>query len=186
MGKSTVLQMFHREGALTISADSIVKKLLKKKSVLKKIREMLGEKVFDTDGRLIKAKVSDMIFKDTVLRHKVEDILHPLVFKEIDLLTKGRKGIAIVEAPVVFERGYEDRFYKTVVVYTNETTAIERLALSGIKTKEAIKRLSSQMPIKEKIKKADFAIDNSGTLDKTRIQVKDIYTELRLLKKGID
>lgn len=188
MGKTSTLRMFASLSAFTINADTIVRGLLEKDNVVKKLKSLLGDKVFDIHGRLIKEKVSDMIFKSRSIgiRHAVEDILHPFVFKEIALLTKAKKGIAIVEAPVVFERGYEKRFHKVIVVYIEKETALKRLELSGINRKSAIKRLSCQMPIEEKIKRADFVIDNSGTPDKTRIQVKDIYKELKLLKEGIN
>jgi len=178
MGKSAVLAMFREEGAFTLEADDIVRGLLAQRDVLDKMRALLGDKVFDGKGNLLKEKVSDIIFSDPQIRRRLEDMLHPLVFEEVQRLTKGIKGIAVVEAPVVFERGYEGRFDKTIVVYTDEETAIRRLEAAGIGRQEALRRLGSQMPAEEKIRRADFAVSNNGTLKETRRQVKDIYREL--------
>lgn len=178
MGKSAALRMFSAMGASAIDADEIVRGLLEKKDVIEGIKKALGDGVLDGAGRLLKAKVSDIVFKDENLRLTLEGILHPLVFKELDRLISGMGGVVIVEAPLIFERGYEDRFQKTIAVYTDDDTAVRRLQASGIGREDAMMRLACQMPIAEKIKRADFTIDNSGSPDDTRRQVEAVYEEL--------
>lgn len=176
MGKTLVLEAFGELGAFTVNADYVVSELLEEKPVLEKLWQILGSKVFDKEGRLIKAKVSDMIFRDGNLRRAVEDILHPLVFETMEeTLKRAKADIAVVEAPLLFERGYEWRFQKTVTVYTDESTALQRLESAGINSEDALGRLKSQMPVKEKIRRADFTIDNNGTVENTKRQVRDIY-----------
>ena len=181
MGKSAVLQMFRELGAVTIDADWVVGQLLKEKKVLSQIEKLLGACVLDKKGKLDKKKVSEKIFNSKPLRLKLEDLLHPLVFERIDEFIKGYrdgKKIIIVEAPLIFERGYEGRFDKTITVFTNETTAINRLFMVGITPRMASERLKCQLPIKEKIKRADFSIDNSGFPEKTRAKVEAVYKQL--------
>ena len=181
MGKSAVLQMFRELGAVTIDADWVVGQLLKEKKVLSQIEKFLGAGVLDKKGKLDKKKVSEKIFNSKPLRIKLEDLLHPLVFERIDEFIKGYrdgKKIIIVEAPLIFERGYEGRFDKTITVFTNETTAINRLSMVGITPRMASERLKCQLPIKEKIKRADFSIDNSGFPEKTRAKVEAVYKQL--------
>ena len=74
----------------------------------------------------------------------------------------------IIEAPLIFEREYEGRFDKMIAVFTKEITAINRLSMLGIPPKDVIERLKCQCPIKEKIKKSDFVIDNSMNPEKTK------------------
>ncbi len=181
MGKSAVLSMFRELGAITIDADWVVGQLLKEKKVLSQIEKLLGAGVLDKKGKLDKKKVSEKIFNSKPLRIKLEDLLHPLVFERIDEFIKGYrdgKKIIIVEAPLIFERGYEGRFDKTITVFTNETTAINRLSMVGITPGMASERLKCQLPIKEKIKRADFSIDNSGFPEKTRAKVEAVYKQL--------
>ncbi|MDP2279224.1 MAG: dephospho-CoA kinase, partial [Nitrospirota bacterium] len=112
---------------------------------------------------------------------KLEDLIHPLVFERIDDFfkkTKNGSKVFIVEALLIFERGYESRFDKMVAVFTSETTAINRLSILGIPPKDVIERLKCQLPIKEKIKKSDFVIDNSMNPEKTKKQVTAAYKEL--------
>ena len=181
MGKSAVLQMFRELGAVTIDADWVVQQLLREKQVLKKIKTLLGAGVFDKKGNLDKSKVAQRIFRNKSLRLKLEDLLHPLVFERIDDFfkkTKDGNKVFIVEAPLIFERGYEGRFDKMIAVFTKEITAINRLSMLGILPKDVIERLKCQLPIKEKIKKSDFVIDNRMNPEKTKKQVTAVYKEL--------
>ncbi|MEW6001642.1 MAG: dephospho-CoA kinase [Nitrospirota bacterium] len=181
MGKSTVLQMFKDSGAAILDADSIVESLLTEKKILDKIRELLGGQAFNNDGNIDKGKVANLIFKDDILRLSLEDLLHPLVFERLKDILDGMKAedrIVVVEIPLLFERGYECWFDRTITVYTTEEIALNRLEKDGIKRDEALARLRVQLSIGEKIKKADFLIDNNGTIEETRTQARAIYQKL--------
>lgn len=181
MGKSTVLQMFKKFSVITIDADKIVESLLKEKSVLEKIRKLLGDRVFNKNGSLNKNKIVDLVFNNNALRHSLEDILHPLVFERVkDFLAKmnGENKVAMIEVPLLYERGYEDRFDRTITIYTKEEVALNRLERDGVNREEAILRLKAQLPIEEKIKRADYVIDNNGTTEETMKQVEIIYNKL--------
>jgi dephospho-CoA kinase len=179
MGKTLVLRAFRELGAFTMNADIVVSELLEDKDVLERLRQILGDGAFDKGGKLDRKRVSDMIFRDSTLRHRVEDVLHPLVFEKFEEALKDlRADVAVIEVPVVFERGYENRFSKTITVHTDEATALQRLAQKGIDREEALGRLRCQMPIGEKTKRADFSIDNGGSIEETKKQVKNIYDKL--------
>ena len=187
MGKSTVLSLFRKFGVSTLDADKIVESLLRKKEILKKIRHLMGDTVFNKNGSLDKKLVAEVIFKKAPLRRSIEDLLHPFVFKKIkDFVEKmnANDKILIIAAPLVYERGYENRFDRTIVVNTTEETALTRLDMKGVPKKDALLRLKAQLPITEKIKRADFLIDNNGTLNETKIQVQNLYK--KLLKEAED
>ncbi len=181
MGKSTVLLLFKKLGALTLDTDKIVSKLLIKPLILEKIKSVFGREVFNDKGSLNKEKIADIIFKNNKLRRRLEDILHPLVLEEIQYFLKKRRDrsqIAIIEIPLLFERGYVERFNRSIVVYTKEDVALQRLEIQGINREKALNRLKSQLPIELKIKKADYLIDNNGTIKETKAQVEIIYKNL--------
>jgi len=189
MGKSTVLPMFEKLGVVTLDTDRIVESLLTEKDVLEKIRRLLGDNAFNKDGSLNKKKVADLIFKNDVLRHALEDILHPLVFERInfflDKIKINRKDkVIIIAVPLLYERGYEKRFDRTITVHTKGEIALNRLEKDGTTREEALLRLKSQLPIAKKVKQSDFVIDNNGTIEEAMAQVDIIYKELLKLSQA--
>jgi dephospho-CoA kinase len=177
MGKSLVLETFEELGAFTVDADDIVHELLEEKPVLEKIRQLMGDEVFDGDGTLLKDKMADKIFAEESLRFELEDILHPLVFERIfSMLEEAKPSLAVVEATLIFERGYDKKFNKTITVYTDEETALGRLEEAGIDRQAALDRLKWQLPIEEKKRLADFAVNNSGTPEETKKKITEIYS----------
>ena len=181
MGKSAILSVFQKLGALTLDTDKIVESLLAEKDVLGKIRNILGDTVFYKDGSLNKREVAEKIFKDEALRHSIEDILHPLVFEKIDLFLEKNVSackVVIIEVPLLFERGYEERFDRMITVYCQEETALARLGKQGINREDALLRLRSQLPVAEKIRRSHFAIDNNGSIAETEQQAEKIYGRL--------
>jgi dephospho-CoA kinase len=188
MGKSTVLSLFRKFGVSTLDADKIVVSLLEKKEILKKMRQLMGSTVFNVNGSLNKKRVAGIIFKNPSLRRSLENLLHPFVFEKIrDFADKIKvhDKILIIAVPLVYERGYENSFNKIIVVHTTEEIALYRLAKKRVSRKDALLRLKAQLPIEEKMKKADFLIDNNGILKKTKEQVEKLYKKLlREAKNG--
>lgn len=178
MGKSYLLSVFESLGAITIDSDVIVDILMRDRQILKKIAGILGKEVIKKDGSLDKVAIASIIFNNNRLKAKLEAILHPLVFKEIDSFLakiKKKQCIVVVEVPLLFEGKYQKHFDRTITVYTSKKTAFERLKLAGISKAQASKRMNAQMPIATKKKLADYTIDNNGTKLNTRRQVKLIY-----------
>uniref|UniRef100_A0A7C4ELW7 Dephospho-CoA kinase n=1 Tax=Thermodesulfovibrio aggregans TaxID=86166 RepID=A0A7C4ELW7_9BACT len=187
MGKSTVARIFQRLGAHVIDTDRIVAELLKEREVCEEIKKLFGEEVIK-DGKADKKAIADIVFENPSMRIYLENILHPKVFKKIDEIidripSSGEPKIVVIEAPVIFERGYQNRFDLIVTVFTSEDTAIERLEKKGITKQEAIKRIKSQFPIEMKKSKSDFIIDNSGSIENTMKQVEEIFQKLTIMER---
>ena len=165
MGKSFVLSVFLELGAIILDSDEIVSQLLQDRKVILRIKKILGDRVEKPDGTLEKSEVAKIIFKNSELRDKLEALLHPMVFDNIQNYLKkisGKKKLIIVEVPLLFEGSYQGRFEKTITVFTTQKTAIERLMKAGVSRSNALKRLKTQLPIKIKKKNADFLVDNNG------------------------
>lgn len=179
MGKSAVLETFKKLGAYTIDADDLVAELFEDPAVLKRMRQVLGDEVFGPDGALLRDAVAEKIFRDESLRLTIEDILHPMVFERLDTILQGVEAeVAVVEVTLIFERSYEDRFDKTITVFTDEQTAIERLEAEGVARDDSMKRLLCQMPAEDKAARSNFSIDNNGTPEETRAQATGIFNTL--------
>jgi len=177
-GKSTVLKEFRELGALTISADDIVHQVLERTDVKKEIARIFGTGVFsgpDIDRRRLAARV----FSSDAQRHKLEEILHPLVYERVMEFYKGHPGsIVVAEIPLLFESGKKDDFDMVVLVVCPRDQAIKRLEERGLTKDEAEKRLRVQMPVEEKARLSDFVIDNSGSWEDTSEQVRKIWQKI--------
>ncbi|MCX8031532.1 MAG: dephospho-CoA kinase [Thermodesulfovibrionales bacterium] len=184
MGKSTVAKIFRELGAITIDTDEIVADLLNQQEIIHQIKETFGEEVVK-GGIVDKKLLANIVFSDPTFRIRLEDILHPKIFKLIDerIKTLSDSSIVVIEAPLIFERGYQNRFDIIITVYTSLEQAIQRLREKGISEDEARLRLNNQFPIKMKVDKSDYSVDNSKTYDYTREQVMDIYQKLTILNK---
>ena len=181
MGKSFVLSVFKELGAIVLDSDEIVGHLLKDKKVVLKIKKILGDRAEKPDGTLDKVEIAKIIFNNSILRVKLEALLHPMVFDNIQNYLKkisGKRRLVIVEVPLLFEGGYQGRFERTITVFTTQKTALERLMKAGVSRSNALKRLKAQLPIQIKKKNADFLIDNNGPQQRTRRQVESIYIKL--------
>ncbi|TAN41838.1 MAG: dephospho-CoA kinase [Nitrospirae bacterium] len=182
MGKSTVSGMFRDLGASVIDTDKVVSELFEDEEVRKELKNCFGDDVIE-DGKVNKELLSEVVFTDPSTRISLENILHPRVFQRTEQMTKqiaasAPEAVVIIEATVIFERGYQNRFDRIVTVYTDEDTAIERLAAKGVSEGQARKRLASQFPIQKKMDGSDFTIDNGNSPEDTKKQTEHIYQKL--------
>jgi len=176
-GKSTVARMFRDLGALVLDADKIAHKLIRPGTPsYSLIVSCFGKGVICEDRRISRPKLGKMVFGNKKLLKKLNDILHPVVIKEI----KARAGSArsrpiVIDAPLLIEAQLTGLVDTLIVVKTSRNTQISR---SGMGSSEALKRIKAQLPLSEKIKMADFVIDNEGSLLQTKRQVKDIWKQI--------
>ncbi len=187
-GKSTVSRIFKKYGIPVIDADKIARDVVKKGSYgLKKIVDEFGKEYLNPDGTLNRKKLADLIFSNKEAKERLEKIIHPLVRrKEAEIIEKIRekdKDIPIVvDVPLLIETGSYKNYDKIIVVYVPESIQIERLMKrDGLAYEDALKRIRNQMNIEEKIKFADYVIDNSGSIEDTEKQVVKILEEIRWL-----
>ncbi|MGB9856564.1 MAG: dephospho-CoA kinase [Dictyoglomaceae bacterium] len=181
-GKSLVVKILRDLGACVISADEIVHFLLSQSYYLNKIRKFFGNEVFD--GEILnRKKLGRIIFSSEEKREKLNNLLHPPVLKimkeEIEK-NKEKKGILAFEVPLLFEVGIEDWFDEIWVVYAPLEKQLERLMKrDNISYEEAINRIKAQISLEEKIKRADYVIDNSKDIEDTIKQVKDRFCYIK-------
>lgn len=186
-GKSTVASMFRDLGAKIVDADRLGHSvILPDKPAWRKIVKLFGEDVLKGDLTIDRKKLGKIVFGDQALLEKLNEITHPeiikLIKKEINLAknkTHNQEKILIIDAALIYEAKINRLMDKVIVVYIDEDEQIKRLIKrNNLSKEEALQRIKSQMPMKEKIKMADYVIDNNNSLDKTKRQVVKIWEEL--------
>jgi len=186
-GKSTVAKFFKELGAYIIDWDELAREVTRPHSkAWKEIVEYFGKGILNEDLTINRQKLADIVFSDKERLTKLNEIVHPEVFKEDERITNEIKRLApdaliIKDIPLLFELTRPLYVDKTIVVSISEQTQLRRLEEKGMSREDAQRRIKSQLPLEEKTKSADFVINNDGPLEETKRQVKETYS---LLRKG--
>ncbi len=189
-GKSTVVRMFEDEGAHVIDFDHLARLVVEPdKPAWRDIIDYFGPEILSSDRTLNRSALAEIVFSDNKSRKTLEGFTHPRIFKERDTLIKAIKrkdpfSIVIIDFPLLFELDLNKRFDKVILVYVPRAVQLRRLIKrDGIVKEEVEKRLDAQLPIEEKRSLSDYIIDNEGSLNDTRDQVRKVIHELRELAK---
>ena len=196
-GKTVVGEMFVALGAHLVQADRIAHSLMQPgEAVYNEIVRHFGREILDPDGTVNRAKLAEVAFGPANAPEgrrasriaELNRIVHPVVIRSQDewMYAVGLQdphGVAIVEAALILEAGASDRFDHLIVVTCNAEQRAARFAARQKITleaahKEVVRRMAAQVPDEEKVKAADFVIDNSGAIDHTREQVRQVWEKL--------
>ncbi len=189
-GKSTVARMFRELGAPVLDADAAAKDAVAIGArAYVELRRLFGPEYFHPDGGLDRAMVSQLVFTDPEAREKLNAIVHPRVTAELQRQIKELEqqgaDLVLVEVPLLYEAGLEGAYDRVIVVYVDPEDQIRRLTeRDGRGAAEIAGILKAQWSLADKAKKADFVVDNLGSLDNTRSQVAAIWRELQKLLHG--
>jgi len=184
-GKTTVARMFEELGAKVIEADKIGHLLLKRKQVKERVIQTFGESIVNKEGKVSREKLRNIVFKDKEKLRQLNFILHPLMAEEIKkAISYSSDPLIILDAAVLFEAGWENLVDKVLVVTSSCETQLRRIKYSTNLSPEEIKGImEAQLPQEEKIKRADFTIENEGDLGKLRNEAKKLWERITYVDK---
>ncbi len=183
-GKSFVADCFFECGAILVSADDLAREVVNPGSpTLAKLVDAFGMQILTNGGSLNREVLGRIVFADPSARRKLEAITHPAIahLAECRLadLKKSPHDLIVYEAPLLFEAGAESRVDEVLVVVIDAAEQMRRLLQrDGLTAEEARQRLAAQWPQADKVQKADYVIDNSGTRAETRMMVAALYDYL--------
>jgi len=183
-GKSTVASMFRDLGAKIIDADKLGHSVIfPNKPAWKKIVKIFGKDILQNDLTINREKLGKIVFTNQTFLKKLNEVTHPeitkMIKKEIDSATNNQEKVLIIDAALIYEAKIDRLMDKIIVVYIDKDEQIKRLIKrNNFSRDEALQRVRSQIPMKEKAKMADYVIDNSNSLSKTREQVEKIWQSL--------
>lgn len=180
-GKSIVADCFVDCGALLVSADQLAREVVNPGSpTLEKLVATFGEEILNPVGTLNREVLGTKVFADAAARRRLDAIIHPAIayLAECRLaeLKSAPHDLIVYEAPLLFEAGAERRVDLVLVVVVDPAIQLARLRQRDhLAPAEAQQRIGAQWPQADKVQKADFVIDNSGPLARTRSMVEALY-----------
>lgn len=185
-GKTVVGSMFVELGCRLIDSDRITHEVLEPgEEVHQDVVREFGTGILDGDGRIDRSILGSIVFNDRERREVLNRLVHPAVLRRQEeffeeVAREDLDAVAMVDAALMIETGSYTRYdFLVVVVCTLEQQRQRLLERTGLDETEVELRIRSQMTSEEKARYADFLIDNSGSLESTREQVRTAYEQLR-------
>ena len=183
-GKTFVTDYLKQLGYKIIDADEISRDLLKKNNEgYFKVIEVFSKEILTDQEEIDRKKLAKMIFNNSLNKEKLENIVHPLVFKKIEEEKKNyiEEKYIFISMPLLFETGYQSMVDKIITVYVTRDVQVCRLMnRDNIDKEYANIKIASQFDLEKKVKNSDYVIDNSFSKEKT---IENIKKVLELLKE---
>lgn len=187
-GKSTVAELLEDYGIPVVSADELSRVVVAKGSDgLEAVVQCFGAEVLDDNGELDRRKMAAMVFEDPAKRRALESILHPRIrerFEQVlDALEKAGHEVAVYEVPLLFEKNLQGEMKAVILVTADERVRIDRVVhRDGVTEAEVLARMATQLDETTKRKRADYVIENNGSMDELRREVEFLLA--RFLRVG--
>jgi dephospho-CoA kinase len=165
-GKTTASRILKKKGFAVIDLDALAKKAITLKEVQEDIVSLLGEEYIE-NGMPVVEKLKNTVFMDKEKLRILEGILHPRIkeemWREVNKKREDGSDFVIIDGPLLYETDLFKSLDKIVVVSTEEKKIKERLRIRGLSIDDIDRRMSNQIPLKEKEERADLVIFNNGT-----------------------
>lgn len=179
-GKSTVAAMLVERGALLVDADQVAREVVMPgEPALEAVASAFGQAVIHTDGTLNRKALGGIVFNNRESLAQLESILHPAIRNRMQQQIRQyeeQSRLVVADIPLLYETGQEGLYDGIMVVYVPQRLQLKRLMeRNGLPEEEALRRIGLQMDIEQKRSRADWVIDNSGSLEETRRQVDDFW-----------
>jgi dephospho-CoA kinase len=183
-GKSHVRERFEALGVPTSDADTFARAVVEPGTDgLAAIVRAFGPEVLDTNGALDRRRLGAVVFSDPARRRELEAIVHPAVRRAIDAWfahLEPTVRFAIADIPLLFETGREKDFEKVIVTACDPATQLARVMQRDHLTEtDARQRIAAQLPIDEKVRRADYVIRTDGSFEETDRQVLAVLRKLQ-------
>ncbi|HEX6095805.1 MAG TPA: dephospho-CoA kinase [Thermoanaerobaculia bacterium] len=180
-GKSTVRELLAKLGCHTIDADRLVAELYEPgRAGHAALVQTYGEAILREDRTIDRAKLANIAFSDPSEAKKLNALIHPIVIAETEArLAAIGNGIAVVEATLMIESGGRQRYDRIVVVDVDPEIQVERGVARGLTRAEVERRIANQIPREERLRHADYVIDNSGGREHLEQETRRVYELLR-------
>lgn len=176
MGKSTAARFFEQHGARVVDTDKIARDLVQPgQSALAEIRSAFGNEIIDANGQLRRDDLAKIVFGAASARKKLEEILHPRIRERwlgrVESWRNENCALGLVMIPLLYETHAAGQFDKVICVACSEKSRGERLLARGWAAGQIKARIAAQMPVAEKIARADFVIWSEGVMENHARQV---------------
>ena len=190
-GKNQVADIFNQLGFYTIDSDISSRKVMEKgEAAYEKIVSFFGSDILDENDNILRKKLGDIVFNDKAKLKTLENIVHPAIYEyerkeRSKIYGKDDKAVVITHAALIIESDSIDKYDALIVISCPDELQVERvMQRDNFSEEKARNIISHQMPNEERLKYADFIIDNSSTLDDLYNEVKRVHNLITQINYG--
>ena len=186
-GKSTVARTLGGLGCMTVDADAVVARLYRPgEDGHEALVRRYGREILQPDGEIDRKKLADVAFATSESARQLNALIHPLVIaREMEIIDAerqrfpDRQRIAVVEATLLLESGGKERYDRIVVVDLDPAKQIERAVARGMDRADVERRMANQMPREERLRLADYVVDNNGSPRELEVETCRVFEKLQ-------
>lgn len=184
-GKTIAAMMFAQRGGQVIDTDTLAHRALAPQTATyRAVVDAFGRGILDPDGAINRARLGDIVFGDERQRQRLNELVHPSVraawLADLDALRRaGKTGVVLVVIPLLYETGAQDLFDVVIAVACAVATQQARLRARGLTAQQAAARGAAQLPMTQKMERADYVIWNESPLPVLGEQVGRIWQRLQ-------
>ena len=164
-GKTTVMQMIARAGIPTVSSDDLAHQAIRKgEPAYRRILKRFGRGILCSSKQICREDLGEIVFRNPDERRWLERQVHPVVIRKLKLFIHAHHGVMALDIPLLFEARLRKLVDKTIVVYCSQVQQVDRLQRRNrLSRREALRRISSQMPLTAKRRRANIVLENTGS-----------------------
>ena len=183
MGKSTAAEILRARDVAVVDTDELARELVRPgEPALAEIQNQFGKNIIAPDGQLRRAELAKIVFADAAARKKLEEILHPRIrdhwLVQIEVWRGENHKLVVVVIPLLYETRAESHFDKIICVACSAANQQKRLLKRGWTAEQIRQRIAAQMPVEQKIARADFVVWTDGDLETHILQLERILANL--------
>lgn len=184
-GKSTADSFFKKKKIPVVDADKIAHHIYDPaKPAYNAILAKFSQKLLDSENRIDRKKLGQLVFTDPIKLRQLNAIVQPFIYQEIDqqlnFYRQQSAKIVVLDAPVLYETNGQGRCDKVLVINLPYPMQLKRLmARNGLNEAAAKARIKSQMPLVEKVARADYVVDNTGTIESLEDKLQQVLLQIK-------
>ena len=180
-GKSTVAKILADLGAVVIDADVIAKEVLEPNQAgYQRAIEVFGESILDSDLRIDRKRLAELVFQNSEELAKLEAIVHPAVVARVAQIRNAlpESTVVVYDTPLLFEKNLQGQFDKVLIVVTDSEHRKARLIERGLEIRDIEARIANQATDAQRRTVADFVIENNGSPEQLQDQVAKVWQHI--------
>ncbi len=181
-GVSTAARWLEARGVAVLRADEIGHQILQLPQVKRDLVDHFGTGILSAEGDIHRQKLGEIVFADPEACQALNRMVHPPLLEELTAQVRNleaSRGLVVVDAALIYEWGLAGFFHKVIVITAPLELRLERaMQRDGLSREQVLQRMAAQWPIEKKAERADFLIENHGTLDDLHRNLETVWREV--------